>query len=505
MLHLNMPWFIRRISAGYGMLCLVLCLVLTSCTPTSSSKTHLQQIIDRGELRVGTVYSSTTYLFGPNGPEGMDYELAKQFADYLGVKLKMVPSYTMNDLYTLLNTGKVDLLAAGLAVTEQRRKLYNFSPAYQWISQKVVFKKGRKRPRNIGQLDGVIRVIANSNHSETLAKLKQSHPDLSWEETTEYDSEELMLKVLTDEIDYTIVDSSQLDLFRRYHPELSLAFTVVKEQAVAWMIKKANNDPLQSALIEFFGELQSNGMMAQIEEKYFGHVGSFDYVDTRAFMRAVDSKLPTYRALFEQYAEGFDWRLLAAQSYQESHWNPNARSYTGVRGLMMLTLDTASLLNIKNRRDPESSVRGGAAYLQSLLARIPEKVAPHERIWFALASYNVGLGHVLDAIKLTEKLGKDPYSWTDVKTTLPLLRQKKWYKQTRYGYARGEEPVTYVDNIRRYYDALVWIDDKKNAESRLAQQREKFRQLSSDEETNLNTLNQGGEQLSAPSTTAPER
>ncbi|MFD2094858.1 membrane-bound lytic murein transglycosylase MltF [Corallincola platygyrae] len=452
---------------------------VTACDPTQPEKTHLQKILDRGELRVGTIYSSTTYLFGPNGPEGFDYELAKSLADYLGVELKMVPSYTLNELFTQLNAGRVDVIAAGLAVTDKRREYYSFSPAYQWVSQKVVYKKGRKRPRNLGQLDGVIRVIANSSHAETLAKLKQENPELEWEETTEHDSEELMQKVLAGDIDFTIVDSSQLDLFRRYHTELSLAFTLVKEQPVAWLLQKGGNDPLQAALIEFFGQMQSSGMIAQLEEKYYGHVGKFDYVDTRAFIRAIDRKLPKYRPMFEQYAGEIDWRLLAAQSYQESHWKPNARSHTGVRGLMMLTLNTAKQLNIDNRMDPEQSIRGGAIYLRKLLDRVPEKIAPHERIWFALAAYNVGMGHVLDAINLTRKRGKDPYSWTDVKTTLPLLRQKKWYKQTKYGYARGEEPVVYVDNIRRYYDALVWSDNKKTAESRLAQQKEKFKQLTS--------------------------
>ncbi|TCI05329.1 membrane-bound lytic murein transglycosylase MltF [Corallincola luteus] len=452
-------------------------LLLLGCDPTQPDKTHLQQILDRGELRVGTIYSSTTYLFGPNGPEGIDYELAKQLADYLGVELKMVPSYTIDDLFTQLNAGRVDILAAGLAVTDQRREFYSFSPAYQWISQKVVYKKGRKRPRNLGQLDGVIRVIANSSHAETLERFKTDYPNLDWEVTTEHDSEELMQKVLAGDIDFTIVDSSQLDLFRRYHTELSLAFTVVKEQPVAWLMQKGNNDALQAALIEFFGEMQSSGMIAQLEEKYFGHVGQFDYVDTRAFMRAVERKLPSIKPMFEQYAAELDWRLLAAQSYQESHWNPNARSHTGVRGLMMLTLNTAKQLKIENRLDPESSIRGGAIYLEQLLQRVPEKIAPHERIWFALAAYNVGMGHVIDAIKLTRARGKDPYSWTDVKTTLPLLRKKKWYKQTRYGYARGEEPVAYVDNIRRYYDALVYIEDKKAAADRLAQQKEKFKQL----------------------------
>ena len=164
--------------------------------------------------------------------------------------------------------------------------------------------------------------------------------------------------------------------------------------------------------------------------------------------------------MFEQYSGDFDWRKLAAASYQESHWNPSARSPTGVRGMMMLTLPTAAYVGVDNRLDPEQSIRGGAFYLKDMMERLPDTIPENQRIWFALASYNIGLGHVEDARRLTESMGMDPDAWADVKKVLPLLQQSKYYKQTRYGYARGSEAVHYVDSIRRYYDTLVWIDDQ---------------------------------------------
>ena len=174
--------------------------------------------------------------------------------------------------------------------------------------------------------------------------------------------------------------------------------------------------------------------------------------------------MPKYQTLFKQAANefGFDWRLLAAISYQESHWNPDAVSSTGVKGLMMLTLDTAKQMKIENREDPAQSIHGGAGYLASISKRLPESIIEEDRIWVALASYNIGLGHVEDARVLTEKDGKDPNRWSDIKQYLPLLSKKKWYEQTRYGYARGGEPVRYIENIRRYYDILLYSQQNSN-------------------------------------------
>jgi membrane-bound lytic murein transglycosylase F len=198
--------------------------------------------------------------------------------------------------------------------------------------------------------------------------------------------------------------------------------------------------------------------MVQLEEKYFGHVRRFDYVDTRAFIRAIATTLPKYQLLFELNADDIPWLKLAATAYQESHWKPLARSPTGVRGMMMLTLSTAKQVGVGNRLDPEQSIKGGALYLKQLLARIPKTVAQDQKFWFALAAYNVGFGHLIDARKLAVKLNKDPDSWVSIKQILPLLEKSKYHKKTRHGFARGREAVHYVDNIRRYYETLKAID-----------------------------------------------
>ncbi|GLX77046.1 membrane-bound lytic murein transglycosylase F [Thalassotalea insulae] len=435
--------------------------VMLQACQTEQQGASLAKIKSRGYVNVGTLYGPTSYYVGAQGDTGFEYELAKKYADHLGVKLKISASYSLNDLFEQLESGEVDFLAAGLVVTDKRLAKYKFAPSYNDISQKLVFKQGKVRPRKISDLDGKLMVTANSSHVENLERLAASDANLSWQENDELDSEELLLQILEEEIDYTIVDSNTLAVSRRYYPEISIGFTIKEAEPMAWLVADNGDDSILASLIEFFGQVHHNGTLLALDDKYYGHVEQFNYVDTRLFIKAVEDKLPRYRNLFEKYGQEIDWKLLAAISYQESHWNPRARSHTGVRGMMMLTLPTARQMGIKSRIDAEQSIRGGAKYFKQMIDRMPARVPYPDRLWFALASYNVGLGHLNDARKITRQQGGDPDRWVEVKERLPLLKQKKYYKKTKYGYARGDEPVNYVENIRRYYDTLNWMDNKQ--------------------------------------------
>jgi len=458
--------------------------LLQSCK-TASEQASLQRIIERGYVTVGTLYGPTTYYIGANGDTGFEYELAKKYAEYLGVELKISASYSLDELFFLVESGEVDFLASGLTVTPNRLNKYVFAPSYNQISQKLVFKQGNQRPRKIEDLTGQLVVTAGSSHVENLEYLQESHASLSWKENAELDNEELLLRLLNGEIDYTIVDSNTLAVSRRYYPEVSIGFTIKKSEPTAWVLKKQNNGSILASLIEFFGKVHHDGTLLALDDKYYGHVEQFNYVDTRLFIKAVETKLPKYQAMFEKYGQDMDWRLLAAISYQESHWRPHARSHTGVRGMMMLTLPTAKQMGIKSRLDAEQSIRGGAKYFKQMFTRMPARVPEPDKLWFALASYNVGLGHLNDARKITKQQGGDPDRWVEVKERLPLLKQKKFYKKTKYGYARGDEPVNYVENIRRYYDTLTWMDDKlkeKQQQEKLLQEPQKELELEAGEQ-----------------------
>ena len=448
-----------RLTKALTALLLLLSLALAGCKSEQTSA-NLQRIIDRGYVTVGTLYGNTSYYLDAEGAAGFEYELAQKYASHLGVELKMKPSYNLDELFAQLNSGEVDVLAAGLSVTDERLQQYRFAPSYDNVSQKLVFKQGNIRPRKLADLTGKLSVVAQSSHVENLQFLKQSNPELTWSATSELDSEELLLSVLNDEIDYTVVDSNTLAINRRYYPEISIGFTIRKAEPLAWVVSKHSDDSILASLIEFFGQVHHNGVLLALDDKYYGHIEEFNYVDTRTFIKAIEKKLPKYRPLFKKYGQEIDWRLLAAISYQESHWDPHARSYTGVRGMMMLTLPTAKQMGIKSRLDAEQSIRGGAKYFKQLIERMPARVPTPDRLWFALASYNIGLGHLNDAREITKQQGGDPDRWVEVKDRLPLLKQKKYYKKTRYGYARGDEPVNYVENIRRYYDTLTWVDNQ---------------------------------------------
>ncbi|MBL1321655.1 MAG: membrane-bound lytic murein transglycosylase MltF [Methylophaga sp.] len=419
---------------------------------------HLEEIRERGELRVLTRYGPSTYYVKGEELVGFEYELAKRFAEHLNVKLKIIVPDNLGDMLNLIEQGKADIAAAGLTVTPARKDIIRFGPVYQQVTQQFVYRLGTKKPKNITHLaDGHLEVVASSSHVEQLQSLQEEIPSLIWTENTELDSSGLLELVQLELIDYTIADSNEVAANQIKFPELRVAFNISDPQPLAWAMPFSEDGSLADAMAKFFDKMDESGDLSRLKEKYYGHIRHFDYLDTRAIDRRIQTRLPKYQTMFEQAGEKFDldWRLLAAVSYQESHWDRHAVSPTGVKGLMMLTQSTAKLMNVANREDPAQSIEGGAAYLASMIKRLPDDIVEPDRTWIALASYNVGLGHVEDARKLTESGGGNPDLWPDIKAHLPLLSKRKWYEKTRHGYARGGEPVHYVQNIRRYYDILL--------------------------------------------------
>ncbi len=451
----------QRLDRGFIVLAILgLALMLTLI----HSQTALEKIRAKGVLTVITRNSPTTYFLAADGPNGFEYDLAKAFADELGVKLNLVVPSNFSDILPMIVESKADLAAAGLTLTQTRSELVEFGPGYQEITQQLIYRTGKQRPKSVNELIGhQLKVIAGSSHAEKLRELKQTYPRLTWAEHDNIESEELMGLVWDEVIDYTIADSNEAILNRRLYPKLQVAFDLSEPQQLAWAFPKTKDKSVLKAAQAFFKQIRSDGTLDAIVEKHYSHAQRLGFVGTQTFIGQVSRRLPRYQHLFEEIGlrEGIDWRLLAAIGYQESFWNPTAKSPTGVRGMMMLTQRTANQLGITNRLDPRESVDGGARYYKMMRAKIPERIAEPDRTWFALAAYNVGFGHLEDARKLTQTFGDDPDSWVDVRKHLPLLRKRKWHTKTRHGYARGNEPVEYVDNIRSYYDVLIWLDNDR--------------------------------------------
>jgi membrane-bound lytic murein transglycosylase F len=437
---------------------LLAALLLAGC---SDQRSALERVQEEGVLRVATRNSATTYYEGPGGSfRGLEHDLVQRFADRLGVEARFLVPGSLDGILQMTMKGKVDLAAAGLTVTPSRSLLVRFAPPYHEITQQLVYRLGTTRPRDLRDtLDGTLEVVAGSSHEEELERRKADLPELSWRAHADLGSEELLYLVREGVVDYTVADSHEVALNRRYYPKLTVAFDLTEPQPLAWAFPHSQDSSLYDEAMAFFEEIESDGTLAELIERYFGHVGRMNFVDFRTFRRHVLQRLPRLRPHFEQAAEenGIDWRLLAAIGYQESHWDSTAVSPTGVRGIMMLTSATAKQLGVEDRTDPEQSILGGARYVNVVRGKIPDRIPDPDRMWLALAAYNIGFGHLEDARILTERQGADPDKWADVKHRLPLLTKKKWHSTVRHGYARGREAATYVDNIRNYYDMLRWI------------------------------------------------
>jgi membrane-bound lytic murein transglycosylase F len=260
------------------------------------------------------------------------------------------------------------------------------------------------------------------------------------------------------DIDYTIVDSNVYDINRNLFPEALVAFELSGPQELAWAFAKSTDSSLYDAAQRFFAEYEGSGRLADIRDSYYGNNEVVDRTSALVLSQRIEKRLPRLRQHLEAAAreQNLEWELLAAVSYQESHWDPRAVSPTGVRGLMMLTTPTAREMGVRDRTDPKQSIFGGARYLTALQDYIPEQVQGDDRLWMTLAAYNLGPGHLKDARVLTQRRGGNPDSWEDVKATLPLLSNRQYYRNARHGYARGREAVKYVENIRSFYTVLVW-------------------------------------------------
>lgn len=466
----------KKLKINYLLIGIVTLLLAVAFWPSipwfGKAENRIAAIQERGELRVSTLYSPLIYDDINGKTIGLDYELAQLFADYLGVKLKVTVRQNINQLFDDLDHDRADILAAGLVYNSERSKNYQPGPTYYSVSQQVVYRVGSLRPRSLADItDQQLTIAPGHVVIDDLRALKEKkYPNLSWTVDPKLGTTELLEQVKDKKLAYTIADSVAISLFQRVHPEIAVALDVTDEQPVTWFTQLDDDQTVSAAMLDFFNSINEDGTLARLEEKYLGHGDDFDYVDTRTFLRAVDSVLPGLQPLFEKYAQEIDWKLLAAISYQESHWDAQATSPTGVRGLMMLTKNTAQSLGISDRTDAEQSISGGAQYLQDMMAKVPETVPEGERIWFALAAYNMGYAHMLDARALTAKTKGNPDSWSDVKQRLPLLSQKQWYQKLTYGYARGHEAYAYVENIRKYQISLVGYLLEKEKEAAEAQQ-----------------------------------
>ncbi len=408
---------------------------------------------------------ASSYYLGANGPTGPEYELVQMFSRYLGVVLEVKVAGAFDDLKGMLNDGKGELIAANFTRSSAREKSFNFGPDYLDTQILAVTQRGRPKPANMGDLVGLnVRVLSGSSYEESLQAAQLEYPNLRWESTADASIEDLLLAVADAVIDVTLVDSNIFSINRVFYPGVDTAFVVEEHMSHAWAFPPGQDDSLAEQARAFMLQASVDRRIATVLNQFDPQDEQLGEVDMFTFLHRARELLPQLIDVFREAGTTYavDWRLLAAVGYQESNWDPLASSATGVRGIMMLTEQTANQLGVVDRLDPEQSIDGGARYIVRLRARLPGDIREPDRTWMALAAYNMGLGHLHDARKLADQKGLDPDSWSDVSSVLGLLSQEKWYSQTRHGYARGFEAKAFVESIQRYYQTLIWMDTREH-------------------------------------------
>jgi membrane-bound lytic murein transglycosylase F len=408
------------------------------------------------DLIVVTTAGPLTYYQDDTGSIlGLEHDLVEAFAQELGVGVKYLVA-TPNEVAATLDAGKAHIAVAWLpAPGEPGQKA---TPPIVHSSDVIVQHEASLPLSEREDLRGrTVVAMPGSRQLATLRELQKQIPDLQVSEYQDGDLFSLLEALGKRRVDLVAIDSTLTQIAAQYVPSLQATLELEESHPVVWWLGTHPNAELSARISSFVERAQRDGTLLKIEDRYFGHVRRLKQADIVTFLGRVETLLPKLRKHFQaaQTISGIDWRLIAAVAYHESHWDAEATSPTGVRGMMMLTAETADRLGVANRLDARESILGGARYLNLLKEMQPDDVAEPDRSWLALASYNIGPGHFNAARTLARQLGADPTAWYEMKQILPLLAQPKYYERLKSGRARGGEAVLLVENIRAYYDILA--------------------------------------------------
>ncbi|HKK15398.1 MAG TPA: transporter substrate-binding domain-containing protein, partial [Gammaproteobacteria bacterium] len=339
----------------------LICFLLTGCTDRNMT---WQDIVASGKLRFVTVENPVTYYNTPSGPAGFEYELARRFADDNDLELQVLIAETAYDAISMVRYGKAAIAGAALIETDLPGNLA-FGPAYYTVPLQLIYRNGGKQPGP---------VVKKNDDTSINQFMSLKEPYRLLPVTPRDDIISLVQMVQNNKIESTVANAHMVDAFRHLYPDIRVARDLTNPQPVAW-VYHSGDELLDNKVREFFRKIDRKGQLAALIDQHFGHIAAFDYVDTATFIRRIKDRLPLYEPVFRKVAEKYDldWTLLAAMSYQESHWDADARSPTGVRGLMMLTRTTAELVGISDRLNPEQSIEGGARYYLELLDKVPDR------------------------------------------------------------------------------------------------------------------------------------
>ena len=429
---------------------LLLVLLVAACTPPEDQAKQKAAIVNNHELIFVTHNSPTTYYInGDNQFAGIEYDLAtlfvKEYAPEYQIKFLLVNS--ISDVIPALLKGKAHIAAANLSVTHLRQQLVQFSKPYQETQQQLIYNNELdEKPKDLASIaDKKIAVPEGTSFAERLGQIQKQQPTLHWQTIKQTNSESLLDEVASGVLDFTVADSHLVAVMQNYYPNLAVGMPIGKPDNIAWALPKNADPQLVKKVNAFFDKIRKDGTLRNLIDRYYGNTKRLNTQDVTSFLKLSNTLLPKYKHLFKQAQEvtGIDWRLLAAVSYHESHWDTFNTSPTNVRGLMMLTENTADLMGVTDRLDPKQSIPAGAKYILKMKDTIPERIPEPDRTYLALAAYNIGYAHVEDARVLAKRLKLNPDSWADVKKTLVMLNNPEYYSTAKFGYASGGAPVIF--------------------------------------------------------------
>lgn len=482
----EMPIYIKNTNIRALILVLAVIAVLPSCRRSGNESTgpdtakevydapvdlDLEKIRERGILVAILENSSTSFFIYKGRPMGYEYDLISRYAESIGVDLDIKITSSIDSAFAMLNDGRGDILAYNLTVTKERKKRLSFTDSH-FTTRQVLVQKKPDNWRNL-TLDEIneslirsqvelmgkeIHVRKNSAYAERLRNLSDEiGGDILINEVNDsLETEKLISKVASGEIPYTVADETVALVNAAYFPEIDVETPISFEQQIAWAVRQ-NADSLRGSINDWIGQLKRTPVYNVIYNRYFKNARSSTSRSRSDYSSMGGSKISVYDDIIREEAAriGWDWRLLASQIYQESKFNPNVVSWAGAVGLMQMVPETGERFGAENLYSPEQSIKAGVNYLIYLDDLWSKTISDEEeRKKFVLASYNVGLGHVVDARELTLEFDGNPLVWKDVSEYLLKKSEPEYFNHevVTSGYCRGQEPVNYVRQILSRYE-----------------------------------------------------
>ena len=427
---------------------IIACLAVTTC---GQKPTQFEQISHLGELKAGIFLSPSRFYFDGSDYINIDQQHLIDFAGHLDLDIQIITADSYEALHELLANNEVDIITGNISNLGQYENELSYSPPSHTISHILVGNRSispeKLTDENLNIVVSRGSIAENLINQQLELRTKASVIDSS--------NPYFLLNLIEDQIaDFVILPKETFEILRFSFPSVKTFLEFENLSPISWAMSNSDSslfDKVSEFYLDYHFEASDRNLSLDIAA-----LESFNFFDLRAFKRDFENLLPSYLDAFIQAENiyNFDWELLAAIAYQESKWNQDAVSFTGVRGLMMLTQDTADFVSVNDINDPTDQILGGARYLRELDAKLPERIQGSDRLWLTIASYNLGFGHLEDARILTEIRGGNPDVWSDVESNLSRLEDEYWIAYLKRGYARGNEASDYVKNVRRYYELL---------------------------------------------------